>query len=621
MKTILSPKNSIPELLSPAGSPDAFYAALGAGADAVYLGGGDFNARIGAKNFSPAELEKAIYTAHSLKKKVYITLNTLTGDLEIPKAAEFAYKLHTMGADAFIVQDMGLGAYLKECIPDIVLHASTQMALQNADGAKIIEKYGFSRMVICREASKSDLELLIKNSPIEIEMFVHGAICVCRSGQCLMSSFIGKRSGNRGECAQPCRLNYNGAKPLLSIPDMCLAGHIKEIINLGAASLKIEGRMKSPEYVYGVTSIYRRLLDEKRDATNDEITALKNLFSRGFTDGYFTAEGVRGGAVRGERDKALSARAEREIMPSLKRAVEPVKAVKMPQSPDEIPEFIPPRAPKSARSMKKIKKTASMGLRIVFSEGARYSEKLLDTICALDFKDKYIEGIYFPLNSALPGPKDLYGVITPYAVMDTAKSKFDALLQKSTTLGYKKCLVRNVSHILSVENADYSLHGAMELNVYNSESVKFLREYGFASATLSPECLSAQIRDIDKYKIPCGVVVYGRLPLMVSEVCMINSSQGKAPCLKCADGCNKKSFLTDRTGASFPVYADGMGQNIIYNSLPLCCGDKLKILAEYGVSFGTLIFTDESEREIINIIKCFIKGENPDIPFTRGYLK
>lgn len=602
-----------PELLSPAGSPDAFYAALSGGADAIYLGGGEFNARMGAKNFSADQLERAVYHAHLKGVKVYITLNTLLGDLEISKAAEFAHTLYSKGADAFIVQDLGLCCYLKECIPDIPLHASTQMAVHNAEGAKFLQKYGFSRMVICREASKQDLELLCRNSPIETEMFIHGAVCVCQSGQCLMSSFIGRRSGNRGECAQPCRLTYNGSKPLLSIPDMCLAQHIPEISSLGVASLKIEGRMKSPEYVYGVTSIYRQLIDQNRNAYPQEISILKDLFSRGFSDSYFAGKKIYGGAIRTDKDKQASLKAQKALSQTVSRNIKSLLSQPYtPQSPT--PEFCPPRAPKSSRGMKKPKKSADFGLRLVFCNRDGFDNDLLEKLQLLDYGDKYLEGIYLPLNSSLPKAKDIYGVITPCTVKDTALCQFDKMLQNGTNLGYKKCLVRNVSHISLVENADYSVHGAMELNVYNSESVKFWREYGVESVTLSCECLMAQIRDIDKYKMPCSVVIYGRIPLMYTELCLLGN------CENCSDDCRKKSRLYDRTQASFPVFADGLGHNVIYNCLPLYAADRIKALKDYGVGIGTMFFTDESPQKILQTVESYIKEINPDGNFTRGYL-
>lgn len=605
------------ELLSPAGSFDALCAAIAAGADAVYLGGGDFNARAGAKNFTLSELEKAIYIAHENGVKIYITLNTLLGDREIPAAAEFAHRLHVMGADAFIVQDFGTAKYLKECIPDINLHASTQTAAHNADAANFFARHGFSRVVIAREVSREDLKILMRETPVEIEMFVHGAICVCQSGQCLMSSFIGGRSGNRGECAQPCRLSYRApAGYPLSLKDMCLAEFIPEIMDLGISSLKIEGRMKSPEYVYGVTSVYRRLLDEHRKADKSELTYLKNLFSRGgFTSGYFTQNKKDMFAVRSDADKAATVKAEKQLSPTVTRALSSLKALKLPEKSCEIPSFAPPRAPKTAHGMKKPKKAAALGIRVVFAHGAEYSEKLIDKIRSLDYGDKYLEGIYLTLDDKLFRADGFCGIVTPSIVLDREKADFDKLLQHGAKQGYKKCLIRNVSHIPRVENADYSLHGGAELNVYNSESVKAWREYGLSSVTLSPECLTAQIRDIDKYKIPCGVTVYGRIPLMTTETCHIGD------CAACKKGCRRRNVLVDRTGARFPIFADGTGRNIIYNSLPLCAADKLNTLYEYGVSFVTLSFTDETEKQVVDILKSFIRGENPDCKFTRGYLK
>ncbi|MBQ9921983.1 MAG: U32 family peptidase, partial [Clostridia bacterium] len=429
---------------------------------------------------------------------------------------------------------------------------------------------------------------------------------------------IGRRSGNRGECAQPCRLEYNGSKALLSIPDMCLASHIPEICDMGVASLKIEGRMKSPEYVFGVTSVYRRLIDEHRSATVQEIKALKDSVSRGFTDAFYMGGRMRSGAVRSEADKAASAREESRLRAQTSRIISDLKSLEVPERDSILPEFTPIRAAKTARGMKKIKKTSDFGLRIVFSPGAKYSENLLSRIRSLDYGDKHLEGIYFPLSERLPAHHGLYGVVTPAVVMDSDRAKFDRLLQNGTNKGYKKCLVKNVSHIFCVENADYSLQGAMELNIYNSESVKAWRERGFESVVLSSECLTAQIRDIDKYKIPCGAVIYGRLALMSTRTCIISHD---SPCTECREGCSRRAVLRDRTGAKFPVYADGFGYNIIYNSLPLCAADRIKSLCDFGVAFGVLYFTDESEEQIIKIIKSFIKNENPNVEYTRGYLK
>ena len=283
----------LPELLAPAGSLDALKAAIAGGADAVYFGGGDFNARINAKNFTNEELVEAINLLHSCGKKAYITLNTLVYEKEIEDYLRFAEFVYTAGVDALIVADLGGAAAIHRHLPGLELHASTQMSGHNLAEAQLLASHGFSRMVCARELPKDDIEYLVKNSPIEIEAFTHGALCVCHSGQCLFSSIVGGRSGNRGECAQPCRLPYrdelgNESYPL-SLKDLSLTNHITDLIKCGVHSLKIEGRMKSPEYVFGVVRAFRTLLDEERNATPAEIAKLAKIFSRGgFTDGYFT---------------------------------------------------------------------------------------------------------------------------------------------------------------------------------------------------------------------------------------------------------------------------------------------------------------------------------------------
>ncbi len=282
----------LPELLAPAGSFEALKAAIAGGADAVYFGGGDFNARINAKNFTNEELKEAIDMLHSCGRKAYITLNTLVHEREISDYLRFAEFVYKAGADALIVADIGGAEAIHRHLPDLELHASTQMSGHNLAQAQLLSNHGFSRMVCARELPKDDLEHLVKNSPIEIEMFTHGALCVCHSGQCLFSSLVGGRSGNRGECAQPCRLPYKSANGEqgypLSLKDLSLANHVTELIDCGVHSLKIEGRMKSPEYVFGVVRAFRILLDENRNASPEELMSLARVFSRGgFTDSYY----------------------------------------------------------------------------------------------------------------------------------------------------------------------------------------------------------------------------------------------------------------------------------------------------------------------------------------------
>ena len=312
-------QKKLPELLSPAGSLEAFRAAIDGGADAIYVGGSAFNARINAKNFSPEELAESVRLAHAYGVKVYQTVNTMIYDRETDELLRATEQSANIGVDAFIVSDLGAASLIHSRLPEMELHASTQMSVHNAAGARFLEKYGFSRVVPARELSARDIKYLVDNNPLEVEIFIHGALCVSHSGQCLFSSLVGGRSGNRGLCAQPCRLPYGcggeraGDKYPLSLKDLSLASHVREIIDSGAASLKIEGRMKSPEYVRGVTSIWRRLLDEGRDAGRDDVRELAELFSRGgFTDAYYTKTIGRGMlGVRSESDKQLSREVEK----------------------------------------------------------------------------------------------------------------------------------------------------------------------------------------------------------------------------------------------------------------------------------------------------------------------
>ena len=344
----------LPELLAPAGSPEALEAAIAAGADAVYLGGSRFNARMNAHNFDTAALREAVTHAHRMGSRVYLTLNTLVWDRELTDALEAAYEAASAGVDALIIADLGAAALIHRALPNLPLHASTQLSGHNAATGQVLADFGFSRFVIARETSLPDLAAAVRSNPLEVEVFIHGALCVSHSGQCLFSSVVGGRSGNRGECAQPCRLPYGcggcegkatekapqkgqnrpsfkGKQPLqpdrrspdpaaenypLSLKDLSLAGHVPALVEVGVSSLKIEGRMKSPGYVSGVTAIWRRLLDENRAATPEEMAALSDLFSRGgFTDGYQVGKVNRSMmGVRTDSDKDRTAAAEKAAL-------------------------------------------------------------------------------------------------------------------------------------------------------------------------------------------------------------------------------------------------------------------------------------------------------------------
>ena len=291
------------ELLVPAGGEAQFIAAVENGADAIYIGGKRFNARINAANFSDDEIRKAVAFAHKRGVLVYVTMNTLIKDEEMQDALEYAAFLYEAGVDALIIQDVGLGMLLRENLPDFPLHLSTQGSVYDLRGVETAFRMGYERVVLARELSMDEIKFICENTETEIEVFVHGALCICYSGQCQMSRIFGGRSGNRGQCAQPCRLPYKSFdedgrliddfKYPLSPKDLCMIDHIGELAEAGVASLKIEGRMKNPEYVAIVTSIYRKYLDlyyEKGNYTvkAEDREALEQIFNRGgFTEGYY----------------------------------------------------------------------------------------------------------------------------------------------------------------------------------------------------------------------------------------------------------------------------------------------------------------------------------------------
>lgn len=288
-----------PELLSPVGNKEALVAAINAGCDAVYLGGYTFGARNYAVNFSDEELVEVINYAHIYGVKVYVTVNTIIYESETERFIEYVDFLHQNNVDAIIIQDLGMMDYLRKVYPNLEIHASTQMNVHNVEGTKLLEKLGVKRVVLARETSIDVIKEIKKNTNIEIEVFIQGALCLSYSGQCLMSSLIGGRSGNRGTCTQCCRMEYdlisdgkkvNENRYLLSTKDLNTLEYINELIEIGVDSLKIEGRMKRPEYVYLMTSIYRKALDGGVKNINETILSMKKIFNREFTKGFLFNE-------------------------------------------------------------------------------------------------------------------------------------------------------------------------------------------------------------------------------------------------------------------------------------------------------------------------------------------
>lgn len=280
------------ELLAPAGNMECLKMAVKSGADAVYFAGKLFGARSFADNFSDEEIYEAAEYCRLRGVKTYITVNTMMVDREFPDIDRFVEVLANAGVDGVIVQDLGVVERIHNICPDMPVHASTQMTVHNLAGVKRLEEMGISRVVLSRELSFEDISYIAQNCNAELEVFVHGAMCMSYSGQCLMSSMLGGRSGNRGKCAQPCRLSYHSGdgkdKFYLSLKDMSLAGHLEKLQSIGVASLKIEGRMKGEEYISSVVGTYRKCIDEHRMPTAEENNRMNRVFFRGgLTDGYF----------------------------------------------------------------------------------------------------------------------------------------------------------------------------------------------------------------------------------------------------------------------------------------------------------------------------------------------
>ena len=677
-----------PELLAPAGSPAALRAAVDAGADAVYFGVQDFNARRHAENFTEESVVDAIRYCHLYGVKTHIVLNIQLYRNELEPAASLAGTLLAAGADAFIVADLGLAVLLGRRFPDIALHASTQASGQNVLSAEVLAEIGFCRMVAPRELPLRDIRTLCRNSPIETEIFVHGALCVSHSGQCLFSSVIGGRSGNRGECAQPCRLPYRARHPYaLSLKDLCLAAHIPEILETGVASLKIEGRMKSADYVYGVVSVYRRLLDEERPASEREWETLAGLFSRtGFTDGYFT-ERISSDmiGVRTEADKKRSAAHEGGNY-GKKRLPLAIEGFFLAEKPAvlrgtvtrgaqafsaevtgpvcEKAESAPLSRPRIQENLTKLGGTVfaassvcveENGIRIPISEinGLRralcaaleekligkhsFSERspVLEAIPSGFIKSEeksaffaffdavtprslvFFDRIFLPLSEYLLYAEEVsrypkIGIALPPVAFDHELPEVRSMTERAVSAGCSMAMVSGLWQCRLAREFGLVAHGSLRLNLFHAGSVEVYRGIGLCSAVLSPEIgvsASAGMRS----GIPKGYVLYGRLPLMTLEKCIIRDNlpahqDGK--CRYCDT--HRVSYLTDRTGARFPVLRVFRHRNVLYNSVPVYMADK-----PIPGLFGHCIFTDETRDEVDAVIERMEKRAAPSGKFKR----
>ena len=685
------------ELLSPAGSPEGVIAAVQNGADAVYMGMGAFNARRGAKNFTDEEFVKAVRYCHVRGCKVYVTLNTLVNDREMRDAVAAAKLASDAGADALIVQDLGMSYAIRCALPDIPLHASTQMSLHNLAGVEAAAEMGITRAVLARELSFEQIRFITKNASIETEVFVHGALCFCHSGQCYMSALIGRRSGNRGLCAQPCRLQYSLGGRMddhpLSLKDNCLADQIRRLEEAGVASLKIEGRMKRPEYTGIVTGVYAKAIREQRNPDKEEMELLEKTFSRqGFTQGYFIGDKLDMFGVRSEPDKdadKIFAAARKQYAEGEMRRV-PVHFYTVLEKGEHIKAIafdddghraiatgpVPERAKRQGLTEQYLteqmfktggtpyncienKAKAEPGLYLPASEINELRRKLIAQLSAEREKAPERRTLRIPAPPvnvpAISDPARIYQVRTaeqltpelaalkpdyiyfpamelaenfdplrpfidngarPVAVMprvitDDQSREVYAALEKLFDYGVNEALTGNLGHVFIARQAGMKVRGDFGLNAFNSYTLRVLQDAGFISATASFELRLAQIKAMAK-PIDTELIIYGRLPLMVSDQCIIRQSAGRC-------NCQTPGQLSDRMGSVFPVVKEFGCRNVIYNAHKLYLADKRDDLYALGLWGLRMLFTTESPRECVEVAKGYLglTDYKPNV-LTRG---
>ncbi len=673
------------ELLSPAGGLDSLIAAVQTGADAVYMGFGAFNARRSAKNFTDEEFASAVAYCHLRGVRVFLTLNTLLTDRELEQAAESLRKASDMGVDAILVQDWGLLTLAREIVPDVPLHASTQMSLFTLGGANEAAALGLERVVLARELARDEIREICAGCPAEIEVFAHGALCMCYSGQCEMSAVVGERSGNRGACAQPCRLPYGvngpcrGGHPL-SLKDANLSAYLTEMEAMGVACLKLEGRMKRPEYVAVVTGIYRRLLDEKRRPTAEESRRLEQAFSRsGFTDGYWL--GKKGPQMFGTRPenapepKELFAEARemyengrenRKVPVNLRLTVrrgEPVRlggacavhgGAAFAMGTGAVPEEARNRAVTAEELRQRLSKTGGTvftadrveieldeGLTIPASAVNGLRRELLEELakrrediphrrklpapplpdapeggqamrftCSVQKAEQVTAALLAEKPAAVYVPVEELERLDPE--LDWGETELCAVLPRIFRTADETPLrqlleqhpeasavaIGNLGHLPIARGLNRTLRGDFGLNIFNSRALLFWQGQELASATVSFELRWQQVRDLRKY-LPCEAIIYGRLPLMVTENCVTRCSVG------CTHGAG--SVLTDRTGARFPVLCGYGCRCEIQNSKTLFLADKPE-MRRCGLTYGRLRFTTETPEQCVQVLQRYQNG-------------
>ncbi|WP_454969758.1 DUF3656 domain-containing U32 family peptidase [Eubacterium sp.] len=658
--------NKRPEILAPAGSMESLIAAVRCGANAVYLGTKGINARRGATNFTFEELKQAVEYCHAREVKIYLALNILISDSERELACKTVEAGLSLGVDAFIIQDLGLAKIIHNHFPTARMHASTQCSVNSPEGFKALEKMGFVRAVLPREMSLDEIKEIRQATDMELEMFVHGALCMCVSGQCYLSAMLGGRSGNRGLCAQPCRLGFSADASRscdLSLKDLSLIGNINEIAQAGVVSLKIEGRMKRPEYVAAAVTSCKKAIDSEYTASDEN--TLKSVFSRtGFTDGYFTGERKDMFGTRQKEDvvaakdvlKELSHLYDNEnplvpidiefVCKANRKAELTARALgKEATVVDTVPETAinKPMTEESVTSrlakfgntqfyLNNITVDLDDGLILpasVINSMRREAVEMLDKVEIQPFTqmpykaEKYKEKDCTPYYTArflnpdsIPDKHPFKRIFIPIWSSDEdfvdnragveiprglfgMEEKLTKRLEHLKKIGVRKALCSNLGAYSLAQKMGFEVYGDFGLNIFNSESAQL-----FNSPILSFEATLEQANRIGAKDT--GIIGYGYLPLMLTRNCPIKNHLG---CSRCT------GKLTDRKGFEFKVKCSPYPCVEVLNPVPVYMGDRQK---EIKTDFIHFYFTDESKNQVEQIINLFKTGGQFDGKYTRG---
>ena len=667
------------EILAPAGSQESLVAAVRSGADAVYLGIQSFNARRSADNFDADGLKNAVQYCHKHGVKVHLTLNTLVSDGELDEAQDAVRLACEAGVDAIIVQDIGLADIIHRTAPDMPMHASTQMSVQTLDGLKMLKKLGFTRAVLPREMSKDEIKYLCENSPVELECFVHGALCMCVSGQCYFSAVLGSRSGNRGACAQPCRLPFGvqyGTGHDLSLKDLSLVDYINEMAELGVCSFKIEGRMKRPEYVAAAVKACRNSVDGVEDA---QLKAdLRSVFSRsGFTDGYYKNKlGIDMFGTRQKDDVTAAAPVLKKLEKIYEKEVadsrvdfaftgvlgEPISLAARADGKNAYAEseIQPQPALNKATTADGVKAQLEKcggtrfysgdidieldsGVFIPVSELNRLRREVLEKLDCVSSSAKEYHNEYFSHKPHSGGKKR---IICRFANIDEIPENWDYIEQLIVPLGTEQRVKRSARVSVEVPRgifgADEHVYkqlveaknfGITEAWAGTLDGIALIQRAGLkANAFFGSNIFNSHSVSVLESLGVNKILLSAELTMSQAQSIGCDAQRGlfaygRLPLMltrncpqrngkSCAE-CRRTGKLIDRRGVEFPIDCHA-GASEILNSVPVFMADRLTEIR--NMDFMLLYFTDENKEKCSEIINAYVKSGKPRGEFTRGLL-